>query len=475
MRRGAKRYALKPASTAAQAPWADAMRDHFDTRMGPAGRCAAELLIGGRAGATTSNYKSKVGLFLEFCAEVSLDPLRADTLAIVHYVHWLGLRGTVRARNLQPYLSAVNQLFADLELAPPGVGPLIALAKRGLALRQTDSRGDQDDERPWLPASAASSFVEQAEAALGLPPPVSLAAPRADASLVGTQFVKTFEGAPFSGIVSAFLPAGAISGSASPHFHVRYADGDEEDLPADELLQLLAAQRLSDFQRAASSTVSSAALEAARAPLASAFGFVCANRAGTTQKALFDDLFTAERRHAGDASLAVCFRVRHAKGQHGQSKTRVLTIPVDSEPAPDNMLLRLWRCLRAWKTAKRRLCPKLSAPGARLWQLASDLPSCKFDAALQSRWLSECCELLDIASPFAGAYTSHALRHGAASAMAAIQIPMHVIRNHGGWAPGSSTLEHTYVHHACRASPAAWAFFGHLRVLSFHTEHPPTR
>ena len=48
--------------------------------------------------------------------------------------------------------------------------------------------------------------------------------------------------------------------------------------------------------------------------------------------------------------------------------------------------------------------------------------------------------------------------------MADIDVPPHCIRDRGGWAPGSTTLEKTYIHHACRPSAALYAFFGHLHA-----------
>jgi hypothetical protein len=362
---------------------------------------ALELLLRGRSPLTHRSYKGKVSLYLAFCREAKINPLASTQLDIVHYVYWLGKRGTIAAENLQPYLSCINQLHSDLELEPPALGPLVSLAKRGLTIRQVLLSGDKPDERPFLPAAHAVRFIEEGARALGLP---------------------------------VFSPALA----RRSQFALRA-------LPA-------AVARITLKQ-----------LSAARVFLAPALGFTCANRAGTSQGALCCDVSCVAPERAGGARR-IDFRVRKAKGKDGQPRYRVLSIPV-----PDDLtspLFGLWLVLSVFLAAKRRLCPALAKPDAQLWRLPCDSSSCTFGPAMQSTWLQAAAAHIGAAAPFGQPWTSHALRHGAASAMAAIEVPFYRIRNHGGWAMGRQTLEKTYMHPSCLPSKAAWALFGHLRALS---------
>jgi integrase len=160
-------------------------------------------------------------------------------------------------------------------------------------------------------------------------------------------------------------------------------------------------------------------------------------------------------------TAGLSFRVRKAKGKDGAPRFRVISIPVDFGNKA-SVPYRVWFLLRAWRAAKQRLCPSLAGPDALLWALPADPAGQRFDSALQTHWLQVAASSVDAPAPFGVAWTSHALRHGAASAMAAIGAPMFRIRDHGGWAPGSATLETTYIHASCRATRAAFAFFGHL-------------
>jgi hypothetical protein len=156
------------------APWGKAVLAHFTPIVN---RAAALLLAHGQNPATNRNYGSKLRVFVQFCREERRKPLQCGQADGARFVCWLAQRGSVRARNFQPYLSCVNQLYEDLGLAKIATGPLIVLAKRAAQIyqRRADSDGeltdDDDDEQPWLPAIAVASFVAQAEVAL-LPPPV---------------------------------------------------------------------------------------------------------------------------------------------------------------------------------------------------------------------------------------------------------------------------------------------------------------
>jgi hypothetical protein len=383
------------------------MRAHFGSRLGTGGQAAIELLVRGRSANTHRNYRSKIRLYFEFCAQTGSDPIAPDALFGVRYVHFLAERGTIHADSLQPYLSAVNSFLDDLELPRVAIGSLVALAKRGVALAQEPLSGAPRDEQPWLPASAAFDMLR-------------VACDRLDVTLA----------------------------SAGP-------DAFERSLAlSDRYAELLSLEELRD----------------ARPFLAVVFGYLCANRAGTTQAARFGDLFCAappaQRSSPLEKTFGICFRVSEAKGQHLASRKRVLTIPVSFECHATNALLQCWFCLRSWRAAKARLCPEFAVHSARLWELPGDPRA--FGAALQSRWVAAAASADAAVGPFGGfVSTSHVLRHGAASAMAALQVAMFAIRNHGGWAQGSSTLESTYIHPECQADEFAFAFFGHLLPRRF--------
>ena len=66
------------------------------------------------------------------------------------------------------------------------------------------------------------------------------------------------------------------------------------------------------------------------------------------------------------------------------------------------------------------------------------------------------------APPTNVSWTAYSLRHGAASAAAAILAPLSKIRYVGGWAVGSTVPERTYINPTCPATPAARLFFGFM-------------
>ena len=67
----------------------------------------------------------------------------------------------VFAKNLQPYLSAINSFYTDIGLEPCALGPLVANGRNALALRQTPLL-EARDSRLALHASVALSCVDEA-------------------------------------------------------------------------------------------------------------------------------------------------------------------------------------------------------------------------------------------------------------------------------------------------------------------------
>ena len=53
---------------------------------------------------TYTHYSSNLADFLNFCTEHTLEPLATTPVDIARYIAWLGLRGTVSATSLTPYL-----------------------------------------------------------------------------------------------------------------------------------------------------------------------------------------------------------------------------------------------------------------------------------------------------------------------------------------------------------------------------------
>ena len=61
-------------------------------------------------------------------------------------------------------------------------------------------------------------------------------------------------------------------------------------------------------------------------------------------------------------------------------------------------------------------------------------------------------------------FSSRSMRAGAASAAAALNVPLTKIRHLGGWSPDSATPERVYIDPTCPPSPAGLRFFGWLLI-----------
>eukprot|EP00873_Tetraselmis_striata_P007970 jgi/Tetstr1/428234/TSEL_018274.t1 len=61
----------------------------------------------------------RLSQFAEFCHDSeNISPLEATTATVVRYVAWIGERGHIAAKSLQPYLSAINTFFELHNLVP---------------------------------------------------------------------------------------------------------------------------------------------------------------------------------------------------------------------------------------------------------------------------------------------------------------------------------------------------------------------
>eukprot|EP00873_Tetraselmis_striata_P002348 jgi/Tetstr1/422612/TSEL_013418.t1 len=130
------------------------------------------LLSSSLSAQTLKSYAGRLSQFAEFCHDSeNISPLEATTATVVRYVAWIGERGHIAAKSLQPYLSAINTFFELLHnLVPIAKDSLhLTSARRGLMLRQR--RLDAAPLRVPLPADVAYRFVTKAELIMSAPYP----------------------------------------------------------------------------------------------------------------------------------------------------------------------------------------------------------------------------------------------------------------------------------------------------------------
>eukprot|EP00873_Tetraselmis_striata_P039979 jgi/Tetstr1/460243/TSEL_000478.t2 len=130
-----------------------------------------DLLSSSLSAQTLKSYAGRLSQFAEFCHDSeNISPLEATTATVVRYVAWIGERGHIAAKSLQPYLSAINTFFELHNLDPIAKDSLhLTSARRGLMLRQR--RLDAAPLRVPLPADVAYRFVTKAELIVSAPYP----------------------------------------------------------------------------------------------------------------------------------------------------------------------------------------------------------------------------------------------------------------------------------------------------------------
>eukprot|EP00873_Tetraselmis_striata_P035017 jgi/Tetstr1/455281/TSEL_042117.t1 len=135
------------------------------------GQRTLDLLSSSLSAQTLKAYAGRLPLFAEFCHDSeNISPLEATTATVVRYVAWIGERGHIAAKSLQPYLSAINTFFELHNLVPIAKDSLhLTSARRGLMLRQR--RLDAAPLRVPLPADVAYRFVTKAELIVSAPYP----------------------------------------------------------------------------------------------------------------------------------------------------------------------------------------------------------------------------------------------------------------------------------------------------------------
>eukprot|EP00873_Tetraselmis_striata_P041154 jgi/Tetstr1/461418/TSEL_006528.t1 len=90
--------------------------------------------VAGVAAKTLKSYASRLSRFAEFCHDSeNFSPLEATIAFVVRYVAWIGKRGHIEAKSLQPYLSAINTFFELHDLDPIAKDSMyLTAARRGL-------------------------------------------------------------------------------------------------------------------------------------------------------------------------------------------------------------------------------------------------------------------------------------------------------------------------------------------------------
>eukprot|EP00873_Tetraselmis_striata_P045238 jgi/Tetstr1/465502/TSEL_000885.t1 len=135
------------------------------------GQRTLDLLSSSLSAQTLKSYAGWLSQFAEFCHDSeNISPLEATTATVVRYVAWIGERGHIAAKSLQPYLSAINTFFELHNLDPIAKDSLhLTSARRGLMLRQR--RLDAAPLRVPLPADVPYRFVTKAELIMSAPYP----------------------------------------------------------------------------------------------------------------------------------------------------------------------------------------------------------------------------------------------------------------------------------------------------------------
>eukprot|EP00873_Tetraselmis_striata_P025608 jgi/Tetstr1/445872/TSEL_033511.t1 len=83
------------------------------------GQRTLDLLSSSLSAQTLKSYAGRLSQFAEFCHDSeNISPLEATTATVVRYVAWIGERGHIAAKSLQPYLSAINTFF-ELHILDP--------------------------------------------------------------------------------------------------------------------------------------------------------------------------------------------------------------------------------------------------------------------------------------------------------------------------------------------------------------------
>eukprot|EP00873_Tetraselmis_striata_P012638 jgi/Tetstr1/432902/TSEL_002344.t1 len=92
--------------------------------------------------------------------DLGVPPLGGTAATVARYIAWQGLRGTVKAASLQPYLSAINGFYRDHGAEPVAQGDLISKVRKGLAASQVEP--DPPGVRTDVPARLITRRTDMA-------------------------------------------------------------------------------------------------------------------------------------------------------------------------------------------------------------------------------------------------------------------------------------------------------------------------
>eukprot|EP00873_Tetraselmis_striata_P025180 jgi/Tetstr1/445444/TSEL_033223.t1 len=83
------------------------------------GQRTLDMLSSSLTAQALKSYAGRLSQFAEFCHDSeNISPLEATTATVVRYDAWIGDRGHIGAKSLQPYMSAINTFFELHNLDP---------------------------------------------------------------------------------------------------------------------------------------------------------------------------------------------------------------------------------------------------------------------------------------------------------------------------------------------------------------------
>ena len=171
-------------------------------------------------------------------------------------------------------------------------------------------------------------------------------------------------------------------------------------------------------------------------------GFAWFNRADTGTQLRREDVSIDER------GISIDARSKTTAPNVSCTMTRVHDVRYD----PDSMVEQL---IRKWYVRSE----PLHTPHSQFWSLPSD--KAELQPSIITKWLTQCCSLVNCSPPKGQSWTGHSLRSGGASACQAIDIPLFYIMHFGIWR--SMEAVQRYLSALVTASDAAYLFFGWLR------------
>ena len=154
---------------------------------------------------------------------------------------------------------------------------------------------------------------------------------------------------------------------------------------------------------------------------------------------------------------------RAARARRDNTKVKVLSLPKDA--APD--VVRLVEKFLAVRSKIAEEHPELAAADS-IYRLPWDAKK-KFGTATMNSFMEASFRSAGVQAPAGFKYTWHMLRHGSASAAAALGVPERRIKDFGNWARKSDAYER-YIH-TVPATTSGQRFFGWMLPV-WALEHP---